>query len=194
MKFHRTALLTKFQAPSLKLQSPKRRHSIPHDHSIPHSHSIPPLDPLLNTNATRLRGEGLRCERRNLSEERRLAFEEAILFALQGVCKENVRNHLLIPHIDRGSLIKGLPKGGLARKAPVGPKRALSGQFLLFPRGCDVRRNWSQSAKEAWKDPNQRFSRKDFAPILRKFGLKPPFVSPLFRLSKLKEIFAKQYC
>ena len=40
----------------------------------------------------------------------------------------------------------GLAKGGLAQKAPIGPKRALSGQFLLFPRGCGVRRNWSRSA------------------------------------------------
>ena len=40
----------------------------------------------------------------------------------------------------------GLAKGGLAQKAPIGPKRALSGQLLLFPRGCGVRRNWSRSA------------------------------------------------
>ena len=40
----------------------------------------------------------------------------------------------------------GLAKGGLARKGPIGPKRALSGQFLLFPRGCGVQRNWSRSA------------------------------------------------
>ena len=26
----------------------------------------------------------------------------------------------------------GLAKGGLARKGPIGPKRALSGQFLFF--------------------------------------------------------------
>ena len=37
----------------------------------------------------------------------------------------------------------GNPNGGLARKGPIGPKRALSGQFLLFPRGCGVQRNWS---------------------------------------------------
>ena len=42
--------------------------------------------------------------------------------------------------------VHGLAKGGLAQKAPIGPKRALSGQFLLFPRGCGVRRNWSRSA------------------------------------------------
>ena len=45
-----------------------------------------------------------------------------------------------------GEIQRGLAKGGLARKAPIGPKRALSGQFLLFPRGCGVRRNWSRSA------------------------------------------------
>ena len=39
-----------------------------------------------------------------------------------------------------------LANGGLARKALIRPKRALSGQFLLFPRGCEVWRNWSWSA------------------------------------------------
>ena len=40
----------------------------------------------------------------------------------------------------------GLTNGGLAQKAPIGPKKALSGEFLLPPLGCEVRRNRSQSA------------------------------------------------
>ena len=40
----------------------------------------------------------------------------------------------------------GLANGGLAQKAPIGPKKALSGAFSLPPRGCEVWRNWSQSA------------------------------------------------
>ena len=41
----------------------------------------------------------------------------------------------------------GLANGGLAQKAPIGPKKALSGEFLLPPRGCQVRRNRSRSAQ-----------------------------------------------
>ena len=33
----------------------------------------------------------------------------------------------------RGNPKGGLAKGGLARKAPIGPKKALSGEFLLPP-------------------------------------------------------------
>ena len=59
-------------------------------------------------------------------------------------------------HNDSGTLMRllsgwlanygcgGLANGRLARKAPIGPKRALSGQFLLFPRGCEVWRDWSR--------------------------------------------------
>ena len=82
----------------------------------------------------------------------------------------------------------GLAKGGLARKGPIGPKRALSGQFLLFPRGRGVQRNWSRSAPKRprpalkWRQfapKRARFSRKDFPPIFSEnLGLKPPFVSP----------------
>ena len=55
------------------------------------------------------------------------------------------------PYRSSGPFCQGNPKGGLAngglaRKAPIGPKRALSGQFLLFPRGGGVRRNRSRSA------------------------------------------------
>ena len=38
----------------------------------------------------------------------------------------------------RGNRNGGLANGGLAEKVPTGPKRALSGEFLLFPRGCEV--------------------------------------------------------
>ena len=40
----------------------------------------------------------------------------------------------------------GLVNGGLAQKAPIGPKKALSGEFLLPPRSCEVQRNRSRSA------------------------------------------------
>ena len=40
----------------------------------------------------------------------------------------------------------GLANGGLAQKAPIRPKKALSGEFLLPPRGCEVQRNRSRSA------------------------------------------------
>ena len=49
----------------------------------------------------------------------------------------------------RGNLNGGSANRGLARKAPNGPKRAVS--------GCEVRRNWSQSAPKKpdrpWKSP-----------------------------------------
>ena len=45
-----------------------------------------------------------------------------------------------------GKSKRGLANGGLAQKAPMGPKRPLSGEFLLPPRGCEVRRNRSRSA------------------------------------------------
>ena len=58
--------------------------------------------------------------------------------------KEGLRAELLayITYF-RANLNGGLANRGLTRKAPVGPKRAFSGQFLLFPRGREVRRNWS---------------------------------------------------
>ena len=53
----------------------------------------------------------------------------------------------------------GNPNGGLARKAPIGPIRALSGQFLLFPVavrcggiGTDRPR---KGTDRPWKGPNQ---------------------------------------
>ena len=68
----------------------------------------------------------------------------------------------------------------MARKAPIGPKRALSGQFPLFPRGGGVRRNWSRSAPKRPICPEKaRFRREDFPPIFSEnLGLKPPLVSP----------------
>ena len=66
----------------------------------------------------------------------------------------------------------GLANGGLARKAPIGPKRALSGQFLLFPRGPEKAPIWPEKA---------RLSRKELPPIFSEnLGLKPPFVSPVW--------------
>ena len=40
----------------------------------------------------------------------------------------------------------GKKDGFIVFFAPNGRKRALSGQFLLLARGCEVRRNWSRSA------------------------------------------------
>ena len=62
-------------------------------------------------------------------------------------------------------------------------KRALSGRFLLFPRGCEVQRSWCRSVpKRSRSGPgkapsspeNARFSRKDvprFSPKI--WGLSP---------------------
>ena len=77
----------------------------------------------------------------------------------------------------RGNPNGGLANAGLARKASIGPKRAFSGQFLLFPRGCAP---WVWGAEELVligpekatigpeKSPicpeKARFSRKDFHP------------------------------
>ena len=66
--------------------------------------------------------------------------------------------------------------GGLARKGPIGPKRALSGQFLLFPRGCGVQRNWSRSAP---KRPRPALKWRQFAPKRPDF---PGRISPRFSL------------
>ena len=47
---------------------------------------------------------------------------------------------------DQGNLNGGLvANGGVAQKEPIKPKRPLSGQFLLFPCGCEEQRNWSGS-------------------------------------------------
>ena len=86
--------------------------------------------------------------------------------------------HLLSPHLDfpLGNPKRGLSKGGLARKGPIGPKRALSGQFLLFPRGCGVQRNWSRSAP---KRPRPALKWRQFAPKRPDF---PGKISPRFSL------------
>ena len=70
----------------------------------------------------------------------------------------------------------GLAKGGLARKAPIGPKRALWGNFCSSPRGCGVRRNWSRSAP---KRPRQALKRLQSAPKRPDF---PGRISPRFSL------------
>ena len=70
----------------------------------------------------------------------------------------------------------GVANGGLAQKAPVGPKKALSGEFLLLisPEKAPI-----GPEKAPIKPEKARFSRKDFCPIFSEhLGLKPPFVSP----------------
>ena len=88
-------------------------------------------------------------------------------------CEFIVRNFVVIC---QGNPKGGLAKGGLARKAPIGPKRALSGKFLLFPRACGVRRNWSRSAP---KRPRQALKRLQSAPKRPDF---PGRISPRFSL------------
>ena len=75
--------------------------------------------------------------------------------------------------------------GGLARKASIGPKRALLGQFLLFPRGCEVWRIGPIGPEKARIGPGKppispakaRFSRADLPPnFCENLGFKPPFV------------------
>ena len=75
-----------------------------------------------------------------------------------------------------GKSNRGLSKGGLSPKGPIGAKRALSGQFLLFPRGCGVQRNWSRSAP---KRPRPALKWHQFAPKRPDF---PGRISPRFSL------------
>ena len=77
--------------------------------------------------------------------------------------------------MSRGNLNGGLANGGLARKVPIGAKRALSGQFLLFPRGCEVRRKGPDRARKGAETLERPHSPPIFS---EKFGLKPAFVSP----------------
>ena len=97
--------------------------------------------------------------------------------------------------INQGNPKGGLANGGLARKAPIGPKRALSGAISPLPP-------WRWGAEEsvpigpekapdrpAKKDPispeKARFPREDFPPIFSEnLGLKPPFCEPPFRFSQ----------
>ena len=90
----------------------------------------------------------------------------------------------------------GLSKGGLGPKGAKWPKRALSGQFLLFPRGCGVAEELVPIGPE--KAPigpekvpicpeKARFRRKDFPPIFSEnLGPKPPFVSPPLDFPKIQ--------
>ena len=95
-------------------------------------------------------------------------------------CEENGQKMALT----QGNPNGGLANGGLARKAPIGPKRALSGQFLLFPRGCGCGGIGPEKApigpeKAPICPEKARFPRKDFPLIFSEnLGLKPPFVSP----------------
>ena len=85
----------------------------------------------------------------------------------------------------------GLAKGGLAQKAPIGPKKAFSGEFLLAPRGCEVRRNRSlkrlQSAPKRPDFPGRIFARFS----LKIWGLSPPFVSPRLDFPKSGKVTEK---
>ena len=83
-----------------------------------------------------------------------------------------------------GNLNEDLANRGLARKAPIGPKRALSGEFLLFPCGCEARKKLvSIGPKNAQIGPAKapisrgkaRFSRAADPPrfSLRIWGLSP---------------------
>ena len=60
-----------------------------------------------------------------------------------------------------GKSKRGLANKGLAQKAPIGPKKALSGEFLLPPCGCEVQRNQSQSAP---KRPRRALKRLQSGP------------------------------
>ena len=92
------------------------------------------------------------------------------------VLSQDMRHINFFLGAQQGNPKGGLAKGGLARKAPIGPKRALSGQSLLFPRGCGVRRNWSRSAP---KRPRQALKRLQSAP---KRPDSPGRISPRFSL------------
>ena len=94
-----------------------------------------------------------------------------------------------------GPFTWGNPNGGLAQKAPIGPKKALSGEFLLPPTAVRFRRIGSdqpqkgpgtlrKGSNQARKGPD--FPKKDFCPIFSAIlGLKPPFVSPRLALLNL---------
>ena len=83
----------------------------------------------------------------------------------------------------------GLANGGLARKGPIGPKRALSGKtFRSSLVAVGVQRNWSRSAPKRprpalkWRQfarPKGPIFQEGFPPdFLRIWGLSPKFVSP----------------
>ena len=77
----------------------------------------------------------------------------------------------------------GLANGGLAQEAPIGPKKGLSGELLAPPRGCEVRRNRSQSAPKrprwALKRLQSGPKRPDFpGRIFARFSLKVWGLSP----------------
>ena len=108
----------------------------------------------------------------------RMAFHSESVFFKIGVVPRflNVGRHREGRREGQGNPNGGLAKGGLARKGPIGPKRALSGQFLLFPRGCGVQRNWSRSAP---KRPRPALKWRQFGPKRPDF---PGRISPRFSL------------
>ena len=102
-------------------------------------------------------------------------------------CGEHVSSLCRFSSFYLGNPNGGLAKGGLARKGPIGPKRALSGQFLLPPWLWGAEELVPIGPEKAPTSPEMagvcpekaRFSRKDFPPIFSEnLGLKPPFVSP----------------
>ena len=75
-----------------------------------------------------------------------------------------------------GNLDGGFATGGLAQKAPIGLKNGPSWEFLLSPRGCEVRRIWSRSAPKGPGRPRKSsdqprkgpFFQEEFCPIFSK--------------------------
>ena len=99
----------------------------------------------------------------------------ALRFPCDMTWGSTIENQIITYHF-LGNPNGGLAKGGLARKGPIVPKRVLSGQFLLFPRGCGVQRNWSRSAP---KRPRPALKWRQFAPKRPDF---PGRISPRFSL------------
>ena len=82
---------------------------------------------------------------------------------------------------------QGNPNGGLARKAPIGPKRALSGQFLILP--VDVRCGGigpDHPPKKALINGPQSAPKRPPDFLSENLGLKSPFVSPHLDFPNLK--------
>ena len=75
----------------------------------------------------------------------------------------------------------GLANGGLAQKAPIRPKKALSWEFLLPPRGCEVQRNRSRSAPKRAREALKRLQSGPKRPpgrIFARYSLKIWGLSP----------------
>ena len=107
---------------------------------------------------------------------------ESIVFCYRGsiVLSVPIHSHFS-QEKHQGNPNGGLANGGLAQKAPVGPKRALSGQFLLSLRLWGVEELVPIGPEQAPTGPvkapispeKARFSRTDFPPIFSEnLGLK----------------------